>query len=165
MERLLLVTSLMLGMNSPITMLAFDDVGLHVFTVAWVTLSLLIFGLLASAAQALARVVGRADDIVYESMLGLDHASAQQFYRLYRSRHPKNVAFAWLCSVVAGPIGAFGYLRKWRLFAAAVVSLNGLGAWWIESWFSVPQIVLMENRDIAKWAIDRLADTPAGDRA
>ncbi len=151
-------------MNQSITMLAFDDVGLRVFTVAWITLALLIVGLLASAAQALARVVGRGDDIVYESMLGLDRASATRFYALYRSRHPKNVAFAWLCSVVAGPIGAFGYLRNWRLFAAAVVTLNGLGAWWIESWFSVPQLVLMENRDIANWAIAHLPEAGAGER-
>ncbi len=139
-----------------IPLLAFDDVGNTVFTVARVTLALLILALLASAAQALASAIGCENDIVYEAMVGLDRASGETFYRLYRSRHPKSVAFAWLCSVVAGPIGAFGYLRDWRTFAIAVVTLNGFGAWWIESWFSVPRLVLIQNRTIARWAIDHV---------
>ena len=144
-------------MNSLITPVVFDDVGNLVFTVARTTLAVLILALLASSASALAATVRRSDDIVYESMLGLDRDSGATFYALYQSRRPKSVAFAWLCAVVAGPIGAFGYMRNWRLFATAVVTLNGLGAWWIESWFSVPQLVIIENRANARWAIEQLA--------
>jgi hypothetical protein len=143
-------------MNSLITPVAFDDVGNLVFTVARITLAVLILGLLASSASVVASVVRRSDDIVYESMLGLDRDSGSKFYALYQSRRPKSVAFAWLCSVVAGPIGAFGYLRNWRMFAAAVLTLNGLGAWWIESWFSIPQLVIIENRANARWASEQL---------
>jgi hypothetical protein len=144
-------------MNGLVTPVAFDDVGNLVFTVARITLLVLIFGLLASSASVLAAIVHRSDDIVYESMLGLDRDAGAAFYALYRSRRPKSVVFAWLCAVVAGPIGAFGYLRNWRMFATAVVTLNGLGAWWIESWFSVPQLVIIENRANARWAIEQLA--------
>jgi hypothetical protein len=143
-------------MNISITPIAFDDVGNAVFTVARVTLTLLILALLASAAAAVAASTKRADDLVYESMLGLDRESGVKFYELYRGRKPKNVTFVWLLSVVAGPLGAFAYMRKWRLFALAVVTLNGLGAWWIESWFSVPALVMLENRENARWALEQL---------
>jgi hypothetical protein len=36
------------------------------------------------------------------------------------------------------------------------VTLNGFGAWWIESWFSVPALVMIENRANARWALDQL---------
>jgi hypothetical protein len=143
-------------MNIPIAPIAFDDVGNAVFTVARVTLALLILGLLASAAAAVAASTRRADDLVYESMLGLDRESGVTFYELYRSRRPKNVTFAWLLSVVTGPFGAFAYLRNWPMCALALVTLNGLGAWWIESWFSVPALVTIENRASAQWALEQL---------
>ncbi len=143
-------------MTNYITVLAFDDVGSAVFAVARITLALLILGLLASAAHAVVSVIRRENDIVYEAMLGLDRESGEAFYQLYRSRGPKSVAFGWLCSVVAGPIGAFGYLGEWTMFSVALVTLNGMGAWWIESWFSVPQLVLMRNRNHARWALDQV---------
>ena len=143
-------------MTDSIALFAFDDVGSEVFAIARITLVLLIVALLASAARMVVSVIRREDDIVYEAMLGLDRVSAEAFYRLYRGREPKNVTFAWLCAVVAGPIGAFGYLRDWRAFALALLSLNGLGIWWIESWFSIPQLVLMRNRYVAHWALDQV---------
>jgi len=143
-------------MNISIAPIAFDDVGNAVFTVARVTLALLIFGLLASAAASVAASTRRADDLVYESMLGLDRESGVTFYELYRGRRPKNVTFAWLLSVVTGPFGAFAYMQNWPMCALAFVTLNGLGAWWIESWFSVPALVMIENRASARWALDQL---------
>ncbi len=146
-------------MNTAITSISsitFDDVGNAVFGVARITLALLILGLLASAAAAVAASTRRADDIVYESMVGLDRESGVKFYELYRGRRPKNVTFAWLLSVITGPLGAFAYMRNWKLCALAFVTLNGFGAWWIESWFSVPALVMIENRANARWALDQL---------
>jgi hypothetical protein len=143
-------------MNISIAPIAFDDVGNAVFTVARVTLALLILGLLASAASAVAASTRRADDLVYESMLGLDRESGETFYELYRGRQPKNVTFVWLLSVITGPFGAFAYMRNWRMCALALVTLNGLGAWWIESWFSLPALVMIENRASARWALEQL---------
>jgi len=143
-------------MKTSITSIAFDDVGNAVFAVARITLLLLVLGLLASAAAAVAASTRRADDLVYESMLDLDRESGAKFYELYRGRRPKNVTFAWLLAVVAGPLAAFAYLRNWRLCALAFVTLNGFGAWWIESWFSVPALVMIENRASARWALEQL---------
>jgi hypothetical protein len=143
-------------MNFSISPIVFDGVGNAVFTVARVTLALLIVGLLASAASAVAATTRRADDLVYESMLGLDRESGVKFYELYRGRRPKNVTFVWFLAVIAGPFGAFAYMRNWPLCALALVTLNGLGAWWIESWFSAPALALIENRANARWAIEQL---------
>jgi hypothetical protein len=143
-------------MNFSIAPIVFDDVGNAIFSVARITLALLVLGLLASAAAAVASTTRRADDLVYESMLDLDRASGVTFYELYRGRRPKNVTFAWLLSVITGPIGAFAYMQNWRLCALAVVTLNGFGAWWIESWFSVPALVMIENRANARWALEQL---------
>ena len=142
-------------MKSPI-LLAFSDVGWRVVEVAWIALAILLLALFAGAVERLFVAVGRADEIVFEATLGLDRRSAMMFFALYRSRRPKNVAVAWILSVVLGPVGAFGYLEQWGKFAAALFTLNGLGAWWIESLYSVPQLVLMLNRRNATWALEQV---------
>jgi len=136
--------------------LAFDDVGWHVIEVAWFSLAILLLALFIGAADRFFVALGNCDGIVFESTLGLDRSSAMKFYSLYLSRRPKHVAVAWILSVLFGPIGAFGYLEQWGKFSAALFTLNGLGAWWIESLFSVPQLVLMENRRNAQWALEQL---------
>jgi hypothetical protein len=136
--------------------LAFDDVGWRIIEVSWSALAILLLALFAGAVDRFFVALGYSDEIVFESTLGLDPPSAIKFYSLYRSRRPKNVAVAWILSVVLGPIGAFGYMEQWGKVAAALLTLNGLGAWWIESLYSVPQLVLMENRRSAKWALEQL---------
>jgi len=136
--------------------LAFDEVGWRIIQVAWTTLVILLVALFVGAAERFFAAVGRSDEIVFQATLGLDRASAMTFYSLYRSRRPKNVAVAWILSVILGPIGAFGYMEQWGKFAAALFTLNGLGAWWIESLYSVPQLVLIENRRSAQWALEQL---------
>jgi len=143
-------------MLSPQPYLAFDSVGWSVIHVAWATLAILILALLAASISYFSRTIARADDIVFEATLGLDRESALLFHGLYRGRHPKNIAIAWVAAVLAGPIGAFGYLRDWPKFTLALLTLNGLGAWWIESWFSTPQLVLIENKRAAIWALEEL---------
>ncbi|GAC1432489.1 MAG: hypothetical protein NVSMB5_26350 [Candidatus Velthaea sp.] len=137
-------------------LLAFNDVALRVIDVAWWSLGILVLALLAAAANRFFVTVGRADDIVFEATLGLDRTSAQRFYALYLSRKPKNLAIAWFLTVLLGPIGAFAYMEQWGKFTAALFTLNGFGAWWIESWFSVPHLVLMENRRIAQSSLEQL---------
>jgi hypothetical protein len=136
--------------------LAFDEVGWRVIQVSWTTLAILLLALFVGAADRFFAAVGSSDEIVFQATLGLDRVSAMTFYSLYRSRRPKNVAIAWILSVILGPIGAFGYMEQWGKFAAALFTLNGLGGWWIESLFSVPQLVLMENRRSAQWALEQL---------
>ncbi|GAC1427028.1 MAG: hypothetical protein NVSMB64_33140 [Candidatus Velthaea sp.] len=136
--------------------LAFTDVALRVIGVAWWSLGILVLALLAAAANRFFIAVEQADEIVLQATLGLDRTAAQRFFTLYRSFRPKNVAVAWFLAVLLGPIGAFGYLQQWGKFTLALLTFNGLGAWWIESWFSVPQSVMLENRRIAKAALEQL---------
>lgn len=136
--------------------LAFDDVGWRIIEVSWGALAILLLALFAGAVDRFFVAAADADEIVFEATLDLDRSSAIKFYSLYRSRRPKNVAVAWILTVVLGPLGAFGYMEQWGKFAAALFTLNGLGAWWIESLYSVPQLVLMDNRRSAKWALEQL---------
>ena len=50
-------------------------------------------------------------------------------------------------------MGANLYRAEWGALFAAVVSLNGLGAWWLESWFTAPHLVLARNRALIAWAL------------
>ena len=136
--------------------LAFNDTAVRVITVAWWALGILVLALLAAAVNRALVAVSRADDIVFEATVGLDAERARRFYALYQQRGPKNVALAWILSVVLGPIGAYAYLQQWRWFTIALLTLNGFGGWWVESWFSIPQLVLIENRRIARFTLEQL---------
>jgi hypothetical protein len=141
-------------MGGAVQLLAFDAVGIDVIRTASITLAVLVVALLLASARYAFPHIARSDDIVFEAALGLDRISALTFYELYRERRPKNVAAAWFFAVLFGPIGAFAYLRAWPKFTAALLTLNGLGAWWLESWFSVPQLVTIENARIAREAVE-----------
>lgn len=140
-------------MNAPLEVLAFSGVGLTVFQVASTLLAVLLLGLLAASARYFGEAVVRADAIVVEAMLGLDRAGMLAFYDIYRGMRPANVAVAWFLSVIFGPFGSLLYLRDGR-FVVALITLNGLGLWSIESWFSVPQLVILQNRQKAAWALE-----------
>ena len=136
---------------SPLYLIAFEGVGFEIFVVAWVTLAILIAALLAAAANSFFRNVGRFDDVLREATMDLAPAERRRFFELYESRRPKNPAVAWFLAVAFGPAGANLYRGKWPAFFAAVVSLNGLGAWWLESWFTSPHLVALENRKLIEW--------------
>jgi hypothetical protein len=138
----------------PLDVLAFNSVGITVFRVAGTLLAVLIFALLAASARYFAEAIPRADAIVLEAMLGLDRDGMLAFYDIYRGMRPANVAVAWFLAVLFGPLGAFFYLRDGRKFVLALITLNGLGAWSLESWFSVPRLVILQNRQKAAWARD-----------
>lgn len=149
--------------------LSFAGVGLEVFVVAWVTFVILVLALLAAAANYFFLNVARFDDHVREMTMPLDRQTRRRFYELYESRRPKNVAVAWFLAVGLGPIGSNLYRGQWPAFAAAVVSLNGLGIWWVESWFTTPGLVMMKNREYGEWALmiiarEAGAPEPPGDR-
>ncbi len=137
---------------SAFVVLSFAGVGLEVFVVAWVTFVVLVFALLAAAANYFFLNVARFDDHVREMTMPLDPEERRRFYALYESRHPKDAAVAWFLAVGLGPIGSNLYRTQWSAFFAAVVSLNGLGVWWVESWFTTPGLVMMKNREYAEWA-------------
>ncbi len=135
---------------------AFNDVALRVIGVAWGTLGILVLALLAAAVNRVIVAIARGEELVLEATLGMDRAQTLRFYDEYHRAGPKNVAVAWMLTVVLGPIGAFGYMQQWGKCTAALVTLNGLGAWWLESLFSVPQLVLIENRRLARQTIEQM---------
>ena len=132
---------------------AFAGVGLVVFFVAWTTLAILVAALLAAAAYSFFRSAVDFDNAVREATMDLAPHARRRFYELYASRHPKDPAIAWFLAVGLGPAGANLYRGKWAAFGAAVITLNGLGAWWMESWFTTPYLVLIENRAHIAWTL------------
>jgi hypothetical protein len=88
--------------------------------------------------------------------MDLSPADRRRFFELYTSRGPKSAAVAWFLAVALGPVGVNLYRGKAAACIAAIVSLNGLGAWWIESWFTAPQFVLIENRRFIAWALQTM---------
>ena len=131
---------------------AFVGVGLEIFAVAWIALFILVAALLSAATNHFFRSVGRFDDALREATMDLSPSQRRRFYELYESRRPKNPAVAWFLAVVFGPAGANLYRGKWAAFFAAVISFNGLCAWWLESWFTTPHLVAIENRKHIAWA-------------
>jgi len=136
--------------------LGFADVGLAVFAVAWLTLAILVLALLAAAANHFFRSVARFDDELREATMELGPAQRRRFFAIYDSLHPKSPAAAWFLAVGLGPVGANLYRAKWPAFFGALVTFNGFGAWWIESWFSTPHLVLIENRALLAHAFQLL---------
>ncbi len=136
--------------------LAFIDVARSVILVAWVTLAILILALLAAAVERFIVASSRADDILAEALLSVDEPTARKFYPIFK-RRAKNVGVAWILSVITGPLGAYLYLGDYGRAAIALVTLNGLGAWWIASWFIIPQAVLIDLRADAKNSLAELA--------
>ncbi len=139
---------------SSFTVLAFAGVGLEVLVVASVTLAILLVALLAASAYSFFRSVGDFENEVREATMDLSPAMRRSFYAHFAALHPKNAAVAWFLAVGLGPIGANLYRGKWLAFAAAVVTLNGLGAWWLESIFTTPYLVLVENRSLIAYALE-----------
>ena len=124
----------------------FSDVGLEVWAVAAITLVLLLLALVAASAYVFARSVPHFEDDVREATMELSPAMRRRFYEAYALEKPRDPAVAWFLAIGLGPIGVNLYRGKGLAFAAALISLNGLGAWWIESWFTAPQFVVIENR-------------------
>jgi hypothetical protein len=141
-------------MSTPL--LAFSDVGIQVFTFAAVALVVLVLALFAAAANVFFRNVEHFDDDVREATMDLSPQDRRRFFELYTSRGPKSAAVAWFLAVVLGPVGVNLYRGKPLPCIAAILSLNGLGAWWIESWFTAPQFVLIENRRFIAWALQTM---------
>lgn len=139
-------------------LLGFAGVGLTVVLVAWITLAILLLALLAAAANHFFRSVDRFDDDLREATMDLAPGDRRRFFALYESLHPKNPAVAWFLAVGLGPMGANLYRGKWPAFVGALLTLNGLGAWWLESIYSTPYLVLAENRSLVAYARDLLAD-------
>jgi hypothetical protein len=131
----------------------FSDVGLEVWGLAFVVLVLLILALLAASAYVLFRSLPHFQDDVREATMDLSPEMRRRFFAAYDAEKPRDPAVAWFLAVGLGPIGVNFYRGKGLAFFAALVSLNGLGAWWMESWFTAPQFVLIENRALIKQSL------------
>jgi hypothetical protein len=136
----------------------FSDVGLEVWGVAAGLLVLLILALLAASVSVFIRNVPHFQDDVREATMALSPAMRRRFYEIYDARKPRDPAIAWFLAIGFGPIGVNWYRGEGRAFVAALVSLNGLGAWWLESWFTAPQFVLIENRALIEQSLSLLQD-------
>jgi hypothetical protein len=139
----------------PSTM-AFIDVAIKVIAVAWIALAILVLGLLAASVRAAVYTLQDADDVVFTTLAGLDERESAYAYRFFKERS-HSVAIAYILAVVLGPLGAYAYLGQYGKAAIALVTLNGFGAWWIESWFSVPQVVVIAKRKLAEQTRSHLA--------
>jgi len=148
---------------STFLVLGFAGVGLQVFVVAWVTLAILVFALFTAAVNHFFRSVASFDVDVREATMNLDPVTRRRFYERYASLHPKSPAVAWFLAVGLGPAGANLYRGQWGAFVAAVLSLNGLGAWWIESWYTTPHLVVIENRRLIAWALELVREDLGGE--
>ena len=150
---------------SSYVVLGFAGVGLQVFVVVWVTLAILLVALLAAASYSFFRSVAEFDVELREATMDLDPQTRRLFYARYSSLHPKSPAVAWFLAVAFGPIGANLYRQKWGAFFGALVTLNGLGAWWMESIYTTPHLVQIENRELIAYAMqlvhEDLASVPA----
>jgi hypothetical protein len=140
-------------MMTPLYLVAFVGVGLEIFIVAWGTLAILVAAVLSAAVNHFFSSVGHFDDDLREATMDLSPQARRRFFELYESQHPKSPAVAWFLAVGLGPAGANLYRGEWAAFFGAVVTLNGLGAWWFESWFTTPHLVLMKNRKHIAWAL------------
>ena len=155
-------TSLSNGPMMTFSSLGFVGVGLTVIIVAWITLAILLVALLAASASNFFRSVDDFDTDVREATMEMAPAERRRFFEIYASLHPKNPAVAWFLAVGLGPIGTNLYRGKWATFAGALVTLNGLGAWWLESIFTAPYLVIIENRATIAYALRLLHDEPSG---
>ena len=129
--------------------------------VAAVTLVLLLLALLAASANVLFRSAPRFQDDLREATNDLTPAMRRRFYTLYDAYRPRDPAIAWFLAVGLGPFGVNFYRGKWYASAAALLTLNGLGAWWMESWFTAPQFVLIENRALIAQSLSILQQEAA----
>ncbi len=141
----------------------FSDVGLEVWGVAAVTLVLLLLALVAASAYVFFRSLAHFQDDVREATMDLSPEMRRRFYAAYDAEKPRDPAVAWFLAVGLGPIGVNFYRGKGLAFFAALVSLNGLGAWWMESLFTAPQFVLIENRALIKQSLSFIQQEAARD--
>jgi hypothetical protein len=141
----------------------FSDVGLEVWGVAAVTLVLLLLALVAASAYVFFRSLAHFQDDVREATMDLSPEMRRRFYAAYDAEKPRDPAVAWFLAVGLGPIGVNLYRGKGFAFFAALVSLNGLGAWWMESLFTAPQFVLIENRALIKQSLSFIQQEAARD--
>ncbi len=142
----------------------FTDVGLEVWAVAAVTLVLLILALVAASAYVLFRSVPHFQDDVRAATMDLTPAMRRRFFEVYDAEKPLDPAVAWFLAVGLGPFGVNFYRGKYFTSAAALITLNGLGAWWFESLFTAPQFVLIENRALIKQSLSLVMQEAARGR-
>lgn len=138
------------------SLIAFFGVGLDVLGVAIVALIVLVLALLAASANVFFRGVARFDDDALRATMDLSPAQRRRFYEIYASWTPKSPAVAWFLALALGPAGVNLYRGRPFPCIAAILSLNGLGAWWLESWFTSPQLVLIENRALVARTLSTL---------
>lgn len=78
------------------------------------------------------------------------------FRQLYRNKQPRSVVVAWVLTAVLSPTVSYIYSRQWVRCLLALVTLQGLGIWWLVSIFSMPFEVMKVNKRLADEAYSEL---------
>ncbi len=93
--------------------------------------------------DSLAASVTRRDDAVL-------------FRQLYRNKQPRNLVLAWFLTALLTPTVGYIYSRQWVKMLLSIVTLEGLGVWWIVGCFTMPYEVMNYNKHLADEAYAEL---------
>lgn len=83
-------------------------------------------------------------------------SDAALFRRTYEAKQPKSVLAAWLLTFFLSPTISYIYQNKWALAVIAFLTFQGLGAWWVISWFTMPGEVARYNLLLADQAFNEI---------
>ena len=83
-------------------------------------------------------------------------ADGALFKHIYQTKQPKDVLIAWLLTFFLSPTISYIYQNKWGLAVIAFLTFQGLGFWWLISWFTMPGEVIRYNKNLADQAFNEL---------
>ena len=121
-------------------------------------IGLIIMAALIAAAVAFFRGPAKRSEEYIKTLVGsiADPNDAALLMSLYQQKGAKNVVLSWLLTVFLSPTVAYLYLGEMTKALLAFVTVQGFGAWWVISWFSMPLEVLARNKKAADDALLQL---------
>jgi hypothetical protein len=101
-----------------------------------------------------AKVANRYVDELAESITRRDDVVL--FRQLYRNKQPRNVVLAWALTAFLTPTVSYIYSRQSVRALLSLITLQGLGIWWLVSIFSMPFEIMNINKRMADEAYAQL---------
>lgn len=83
-------------------------------------------------------------------------ADAALFHSIYRSKNPRSTLAAWLLTIFLSPTISYIYQNRWIPAAISFLTIQGLGLWWVISWFTMPSEVAKTNMRLADEAFNQV---------
>jgi hypothetical protein len=117
----------------------------------WVLIGLLIYRALVTNP-----IRGTEEHVEMLAAHFSDPADAALFRRTYAAKQPKSVLAAWLLTFFLSPTISYIYQNKWALAIIAFLTFQGLGIWWVISWFTMPGEVARYNQLLADKAFNEI---------